>query len=65
MKITPKPKFRLTWAMLAQGLHAHDNLTIHPMLMQKAYKVWAEEDDGEFFKNIGMRRGQCGGVSPD
>ena len=58
MKITPRPAFRLTWAMLAMltpGLQAHDNLTIHPMLTQKAYKVWAEEDDGEFFKNIGIK----------
>lgn len=39
---------------LLPSLYAHDNLTIHPMLTDKAYDVWSQESDNTFFKNLAI-----------
>ena len=42
---------------LSHLLHAHDNLTIHPMLMEKAYDAWSKKSNQLFFSNLGIDQG--------
>ncbi len=50
-------KLRLLLAgiiVLLPRLHAHDNLTIHPMLTDRAYDAWSQEADNTFFRDLSI-----------